>query len=206
MKKEAEMTKFFSLRKLSSSLVDYISEDKDWLLTKRIKGEDCTYSKYLENPEKLCDIYADTLRMLHSLDYTDCPVLDRNIGYIETAFENYRKGIFDPSYLIDEVKDFDAEKAIKYIDSNKHLLKNDTLIHGDYCLPNVILDDFKFSGFIDLGNSGVGDKHIDIFWAIWTLEFNLKTNKYRDIFINAYGREDIDLDILKLISVIETFG
>ena len=73
-------------------------------------------------------------------------------------------------------------------------------------MPNVILDDFKFSGFIDLGNSGVGDKHIDIFWAIWTLEFNLKTNKYRERFINAYGREDIDLDILKLISVIETFG
>ena len=45
LKQEAEMTKFFSLRKLSSSLVDYISEDKDWLLTKRIKGEDCTYSK-----------------------------------------------------------------------------------------------------------------------------------------------------------------
>ncbi len=206
LKSEADMTRYFSYKNLSSLVIDYISEEKDWLLTERIKGEDCTFSKYLEKPEMLCDILADILKKLHNSDYSDCPICDRNKKYIDTAFENYRKGIFDPSYLLDEVKDFDAKKAIEYIDSNKSLLKSDTLIHGDYCLPNIILDDFKFSGFIDLGNSGVGDRHIDIFWAIWTLEFNLKTNKYKDRFIDFYGREKVDFDILNLISVIETFG
>jgi kanamycin kinase len=73
-------------------------------------------------------------------------------------------------------------------------------------LPNFLLDDWSFSGFIDLGNGGVGDRHIDIFWGIWTLEFNLKTNAYRDIFIDAYGRNLVNEDALRVISAAEVFG
>ena len=87
-----------------------------------------------------------------------------------------------------------------------HLLKTDTLLHGDYCLPNIILDNWNFSGFIDLGSGGVGDKHIDLFWGIWTLEFNLKTDKYTNRFLDAYGRFDIEPDMLKIIAAIEVFS
>jgi kanamycin kinase len=79
-------------------------------------------------------------------------------------------------------------------------------LHGDYCLPNIILDDWQFSGFIDLDNSGVGDRHVDLFWATWTLFFNLKTDKYRERFIDAYGREKVDEDMLRAIAAIEVFG
>ena len=89
---------------------------------------------------------------------------------------------------------------------NKDLMKNDTLIHGDYCLPNIMLDDWRFSGFIDLGNGGVGDKHIDLFWGAWTLNFNLKTDKYRDRFLDAYGRSDIEEEMFKVIAAAEVFG
>ena len=46
--------------------------------------------------------------------------------------------------------------------SEKHgiLLKQDTFIHGDFCLPNVILNDGKFASFIDLG--GAGRSHIQL--------------------------------------------
>lgn len=95
---------------------------------------------------------------------------------------------------------------MQMIDKNKHLLKNDTLLHGDYCLPNIILDDWKFSGFIDIDCGGIGDKHIDIFWGIWTLYFNLKTDKFTNRFIEAYGKDKINPNILRLIAAIEVFG
>jgi kanamycin kinase len=73
-------------------------------------------------------------------------------------------------------------------------------------LPNVILDDFKFSGFIDLGNGGVGDRHIDLFWGLWSLWFNLKTDKYGDVFLDAYGRDAVNIDNIKIIAAYEVFG
>ena len=68
------------------------------------------------------------------------------------------------------------------------------------------MNDWNFSAFIDLGNGGSADRHIDLYWAIWTLEFNLKTDKYASRFIDAYGRDKIEKEKLKLISAIEAFG
>ncbi|MBQ9121974.1 MAG: phosphotransferase [Lachnospiraceae bacterium] len=82
-------------------------------------------------------------------------------------------------------------------------MKCDTFIHGDFCLPNLMLDDWKLSGFIDVGLSGRGDKHIDIYWALWSLNYNLKTDKYTDLFLDLYGRENIDMDILRIVAAVE---
>ena len=80
------------------------------------------------------------------------------------------------------------------------------LLHGDYCLPNIILNGWKLSGFIDVGSGGVGDRHIDIFWGAWTLWFNLKTDRYRSRFLDAYGRDKADEEILAVIAAAEVFG
>ena len=99
-----------------------------------------------------------------------------------------------------------ADKAWKTVCEGRELLCSDTLIHGDYCLPNVMLDDWRFSGFIDLGNGGVGDRHVDIFWGAWTLWFNLHTDQYKDRFFDAYGRDAIDAEALKIVEIAEMFG
>ena len=69
-----------------------------------------------------------------------------------------------------------------------------------------MLDHWRFSGFIDLGNGGLGDRHVDLFWGAWTLRYNLKTDRYCDIFFDAYGREAINPTLLRAIAAIETFG
>ena len=99
-----------------------------------------------------------------------------------------------------------TEEAMAVIKKYGSALKNDTLIHGDYCLPNVMLDNWKFSAFIDVGNGGVGDRHIDLFWGVWTLWYNLKTNEYEDRFLDAYGRENFDRDMLRVVAAYEVFG
>ena len=54
--------------------------------------------------------------------------------------------------------------------------------------------------------TAVGDRHIDIFWGIWTLAFNLNTSKYRGRFLDAYGRDKADESILKIVAAAEVFG
>ena len=56
---------------------------------------------------------------------------------------------------------------------------------------------------IDLGCGGVGDRHIDILWGIWTLKFNLGTGKYADRFMDAYGKEMIDPEMLRMVAAME---
>ncbi len=204
--REALMTDYFHKKALGTEVVDYISEDKDWLLTVAVKGEDCTFRHYLDDPKRLCDTYAEILRELHETECSDCLVKDRISEYIALAEENYRTDNFDKSNFPDSFGYHSAEEAYKVLQEGKHLLTNEVLIHGDYCLPNVVLDNWRFSGFIDLGNSGVGDRHIDLFWATWTLWFNLHTNNYYDRFLDAYGRDKLDSDKLKIVAAAEVFG
>ena len=207
LKREAEMTGYFHSIGLGAEVLHYSTfEGRDLLLTSRVRGEDCTHPEYLENPTKLCDTIATKLRELHELRYTGCPVQDRTADYLALAEENYRTGNYDSSHFPDSFGYASAEEAIAVLRDGKGALKNDVLIHGDYCLPNIMLDGWRLSGFIDLGNAGVGDRHIDIFWGTWTLWFNLKTWQYTDRFLDAYGRDKANPEILKVIAAAEVFG
>ena len=206
LKKEEELTRFFYKKQLAADVLAYVCEDEDWLLTQRIPGEDCTHAVYLENPGKLCETTAELLRKLHDTSVDDCPVPNRTESYLETAEYNYRAGIFDSSLFLEDWSFSSAQEAWKAVQNDACQLKSDTLLHGDYCLPNIILRDWCFSGFVDLGCGGIGDRHVDLFWGIWTLYHNLKTNKYRERFIDAYGRSDVNMETLRVIAAIEAFG
>ena len=46
------------------------------------------------------------------------------------------------------------------------------LSHGDFCLPNIFINNDKISGFIDLGRIGIGDKWNDIALCYRSLKWN----------------------------------
>ena len=206
LEKEALLSRYFHSIGLGANIISYISKERDWLLSERVQGEDLTHAFYLSEPEKLCDTLAKAARFLHDSKFQNCPVNDRVSDYFSTVYENFERGIYDTSLSISGEYPKSAKEAIYEIEKNKGLLKSDTLIHGDFCLPNVIFDGWKFSGFIDLGASGIGDRHIDLFWCAWTLYYNLGTDKYRDRFFDAYGREAIDKDALRTVMLCEAFG
>ena len=204
LRKESLMDDYFFRKGLGApEVVKYISGERDWLLTSRVPGEDCTHADYLAEPRRLCDLLATKLRELHETDFSDCPISDHLSNYLATAEINYRNGQYDVAYFDEKSA---PEEAWRVLREGKHLLKNDTLLHGDYCLPNVMLDNWKFSGFVDLGNGGVGDRHVDLYWGAWTLKFNLGTDEYRGRFFDAYGRDRVDEDIIRVVSAAEVFG
>ena len=206
LKNEAEMTDYFHAKGLAAEMLVYKTGEQDWLLTRRVPGEDCTFHSYLEEPERLSEILGQRLRMLHELAFDDCPIPDRMVSYWELAERNHRTWNYDTSHFSDDFGYASAEEAWAVIERDGQLLKSDTLIHGDYCLPNIMLDDWRFSGFIDLGNGGVGDRHIDLFWGIWSLGFNLKTDRYGDRFLDAYGRDKVEPELLRIVAAYEVFG
>jgi len=202
---EAKMTAYFHSKGLGAEVLAYHRNSRDWLLTRAIPGEDCTFPAYLDDPKRLSENLGLLLRRLHSVDISDCPI-DRTASYISGARNMYKSGYYDTSLYPDNWGYHCAEDAWNVMEENAHLLKRDVLLHGDYCLPNVMLHDWKFSGFIDVGNGGIGDRHIDLFWGVWTLGFNLKTDAYGDRFLDAYGREDVEEEMFPIIGAFECFG
>lgn len=204
LERECEMTECFYKHSLSVRVCEYFSDGEyDWLLTRAASGDDCVHQKYLGEPERLCDKLAEALRRLHETDFSFCPAQSRTEEYLLLAEKNYRDGIFDPSH---SSRFKTAEDAWEVARHGKELLCSDSLIHGDFCLPNIIIDDWKRVTYIDVDHSGVGDRHIDLYWCAWSLRYNLGTDRYRDRLFDAYGRDAIDTDVLDIIEAIETFG
>ncbi len=204
--REAEMTKYYHSLGWGARVLDYISEGGDFLLVSRVPGEDCIHPDFLREPKRLTDTVAIALRRLHETDFSACPIKDRTAEYVSLAEENYRTGNYDSSHFPDSFGYRSADEAIRALREGRELLRCDTLIHGDYCLPNIMLDNWRLSGFIDVGCGGVGDRHIDIFWALWSLAFNLGTDSYTDRFLDAYGRDRVDMRALRTVAAVEVFG
>lgn len=61
------------------------------------------------------------------------------------------------------------------------------LVHGDFCLPNILVLDNKVVGFIDLGDADISDPWIDYAWMIWSFEYNLGTNKHTPKLLEKLG-------------------
>ncbi|MCL2855818.1 MAG: aminoglycoside 3'-phosphotransferase [Defluviitaleaceae bacterium] len=206
LEREVLLTKHFCGLGLSTNVLQYISSDADWMLTEKIVGDNCIAPKYLEQPKRLCDTLAELLSKLHTMHFADCPIKNHSQLFFESAETSFLAGAYDKLMGKEIWDDAQPREIFEIAKLGRHMLQNDTLLHGDFCLPNVILDNWRFSGYIDLDTAGVGDRHVDIFWALWTLKFNLKTDKYRQRFIDAYGRGKVDDERLRIVAAFEVFG
>ncbi len=203
LKDEAALTEYFSQKGMGAEFVCYLSVDRDYLVTREVTGEDMTHS--LDDPERLCEILAGALRELHRQPIEGVPVSFRQQRYLESANGDIG-GYYDEGVLMDRFPIGSKREAWEIMQANKDRLKCDTLIHGDACLPNLILENGKFKSFIDFNLAGVGDRHIDLYWAIWSLQYNLGTDEYTDRFLDLYGRENVDEEMLRVVAAFELFG
>jgi aminoglycoside phosphotransferase len=60
------------------------------------------------------------------------------------------------------------------------------LTHGDYCLPNVLVQDGRLSGLVDVGGAGLASPEVDLAAGVWTLQYNYGKGFAR-MFLDAYG-------------------
>lgn len=79
-------------------------------------------------------------------------------------------------------------------DASNCKLKNNysqgaTLIHGDFCLPNILACKDEIVGFIDTEGAGLGDPYADYAWCIWSFEYNLGSKEYTCLLLKEIGIE-----------------
>lgn len=200
---EAVLSRMFYKIGLGAEVITYCSTDQDYLVTRSIDGEDLTH--YLHDPQELCRILAHSLQLLHGQKIRNFPIsaaFHHFLKTLNTDFNSLRpssiKGIARYSF---ESK----EEAWKILQSGKDQLIADALIHGDACLPNIIQNQGNFSSFVDFPLAGIGDKHMDLYWAVWSLEYNLQSSAYSELFLDLYGRDRFREDSLKTVAALAFF-
>jgi aminoglycoside phosphotransferase len=60
------------------------------------------------------------------------------------------------------------------------------LVHGDYCLPNVLIEHGRLGGLVDVGRAGLADPLVDLAAGLWSLQYNFGPRHARQ-FLDAYG-------------------
>jgi kanamycin kinase len=207
MQNEVRMTDYLYKYGVCPRVLHYSSDDKrDYLITDRITGSDAASDEYLTQPDRLTEIFAESLVNLHRVKDVDCPNINGLEEMVIRAEGNYRKGRAEKGILrfLGYTSIESAYEDMIYLYKNAN--EDKVVIHGDYCLPNLILHDFKMNGYVDVGYGGIGDSHYDIFWGLWSLQHNLKSNDYSHRFVQAYGKPIIDQDRLRLCGLLSVFN
>ena len=174
-------------------LAHKVENEKSYLLMSRMGGEMSCDTYYLEHPQILLEALACGLKMLWEVDVRDCP----RIRDLDAVLEEARVRV--KSHLVDmedaEPETFgeggfeNSEQLLEWLENHCPSFEP-VLSHGDFCLPNIFLENGNVKGFIDLGKTGVGDKWNDIALCYRSLKHN---------FDGTYGGnvyEDFSPDML----------
>lgn len=174
--KTVDVIKWMSDKLPVPEIICFVTEnDLSYILMGRIKGKMSCDECYMERSDDIVNILAKGIKILQTIDISSCP---REITfYDEIATVQY----YVENNLIDEnAIDYDLLEKFGLNDVRELLcwLKNNipeyepVLSHGDYCMPNVIIDNDMISGFIDLGEAAVSDKWKDIAMCYISLKNN----------------------------------
>jgi aminoglycoside phosphotransferase len=156
----------------------------DWLVTIGLPGHDATDDCWSGDHERLVRALARGLRQIHSVPVAGCPFDFR----LEAALLHVR-GRAQSGSLVPE-RDFHPEyahlgvaEAVAQLSAMVPTSEDLVVCHGDYCPPNVLLDDWKPVGFVDLGELGVADRWWDLAVATWSVDWSFGPG-FEEVFLS----------------------
>ena len=79
--------------------------------------------------------------------------------------------------------------ALERLESLRPQSEDLVVCHGDYCFPNILLDDAgAVTGYVDLGELAIADRWWDVTLGAWSTTWNVGPG-YEDLFYDSYGIE-----------------
>lgn len=179
--------------KLSVPEVLYYDKDEanEYLLITEIKGINASDKLYEANLSYLMELLALGLKTLHGLSIESCPFNQKLDVKIEEVKRRVENGLVDEEDFDEVRKGLKARELFEELISKKPLNEDLVFTHGDYCLPNIIIDKGEVSGFIDLGRAGVSDRYQDLALAIRSITYNFG-KEYIPFFLKWYGVKELD--------------
>ena len=161
--------------------------------------------------EEVSRLLAKGLKMLWETKISDCPKKRTLLSMLAETEQKIKDGSLQG--LTPVHKEFsDFESVFAYLSQN--IPQEDPVFsHGDYCLPNVFLDENGVCSFLDLGRAGISDRYEDIYMCLWSMRYNFVTlgnmeesrfSRCENIFFEELGIEK-DLKKLYFFELLDEF-
>lgn len=180
-KNELDMLQWLNGKIPVPSIIEQISEyGKTYILMTRCKGHMSCADQYMKSPAKQAQLLAEALQQLWSIPIKDCPCHWPIEKRLQQASDNVASGNVD---IEDAQPDTfnnsgfkNPEELLQWLIANKPE-ETAVISHGDFCLPNIFIDNTRVTGYIDLGKAGTADKWQDI-----ALCYRSLMNNYNGIY------------------------
>ena len=175
---------------------------RDWLLTSEVAGRDLASSPGLE-PPRIAELAADALQVLHRLPHASCPFDMRLDLMIRAARERLEAGLVDASDLDEENLGRALPDLLDALTVLRPSEEDLVVTHGDPCLPNLIVEGDRFTGFVDCARLGGADRYRDLALTARSIGSNLGTEAVESFF-RRYGMQP-DAEKLRYYRLLDEF-
>jgi len=171
----------------------YIDSGRDqtgtWMLTEPVLGDSAVSERWRRDPRVAVTAIGEGLRRLHEvLPVDECPFNWSAADRLREARQRASLGRIDPVTWHPEHRGLTVDQALEELGA---IPPTDQIVvcHGDACAPNTMLSrNGRWSGHVDLGAMGVGDRWADLAVATWSTNWNYGPGWEREL-LTAYGIE-----------------
>jgi aminoglycoside phosphotransferase len=160
-----------------------------WLLTARLRGTSAVDDRWKAAPRTAVRAIGEALRAFHeALPVESCPFTWAAEERLGRARERAAAGTIDPVEWHPSHRHLDVEEAVGLV-SEPPPVDRLVVCHADACSPNTLIDDDgSWSGHVDLGRMGVGDRWADLAIATWSSTWNYGPG-WEGELLAAYGTD-----------------
>lgn len=163
-------------------------ETSEFLLLSEIPGVNASDDSLKNDIPRTIEQLASGLKIIHKLPIGNCP-FDQRLNYkIEIAKEIMLNGLVEEEDFDEERQGRTTEGLFEELLATVPTDEDLVFTHGDYCVPNVILENGSLSGFVDWGSAGVADRYQDIALLTKSVWYNFGVDWEKTVF-EIYGIE-----------------
>ncbi len=161
--------------------------DTTILLTESLPGLDATQPTSRTDLPALVRALGRGLRSSTTLSGEEwCPFrfdLARALAHVE---DRVARADIDPAGFHLEHAHLTPAAALAELEATAPDDEDLVVCHGDFCPPNVLLEDGRVTGFVDLGELGAADRWWDIATGGWSVGWNFGED-LEGLFYESYG-------------------
>ena len=157
------------------------------LLSEALPGRDATHDAWRSDLPALVRALGRGLRAFHDAVGDEwCPFrfdLARALAHVE---ERVRTGASHGTGFHQEHAHLTPAQALAELEATAPDDEDLVVCHGDFCPPNALVQDWRVTGYVDLGELGAADRWWDVAVGAWSVCWNFG-QELEPVFYESYG-------------------